>query len=170
MPAAATGGADAARCQPRGGAGALFAIARARHRCAAIAAVDRRQPLLSHQQAACARLFAAHGRAYFHLAEDGRSVPKYADAPFAFVWGGQDAAQPVYADRGRVPALPDEEPATPSPGTLLGRLAQAEQAVQAQPQQADGWQQLAELLHFELYWLDAAAALYEQALKLDPER
>jgi hypothetical protein len=124
-----------------------------------------------------------HAWAYFHLAEDGSSVPKYADAPYAFAWAarpGQAARQAVYFDRAATPPLLDALNATAATAAaadasaaanpLLVRVAQAEQVLREHPERADAWRHLAELLHFEMYWLEAAAPLYEQALKLAPGR
>lgn len=99
--------------------------------------------------------------AYFYLAEDGSSQPKYQQGPYAFAWQGETAR---YLERSQAPALPD------TAGKLLKLIEQAQAQITRQPKQAESYIKLAELLHFEMGWLEACAPLYEKALQLAPER
>jgi tetratricopeptide (TPR) repeat protein len=104
---------------------------------------------------------------YFHLSEDGSSVPKYSDSPYAFVWlenTDRERARPIYFDRSHTPALIEQ------PFNLKEKIRSAEQYVEQAPNQAMSYLRLAELLHFEMYWIEAAAPMYEKVLELAPER
>jgi len=71
---------------------------------------------------------------------------------------------PLFADRSAPP------PFAESPFSLRDRLAQAEWGISQHPAQAPYYLTLAELLHFQMYWLEAAAPMYERVLQLSPER
>lgn len=107
-------------------------------------------------------------QAYFTLPEEGgAAVQKYARfayAPaFATAAAGPAARGPLYADRSTPPPLTPE-------GSLQTRLRTLQDQLAANPADADSVLALAELLHFEVYWLEAAAPLYERVLQLAPAR
>jgi TPM domain len=99
--------------------------------------------------------------AYWHLLDDGSSSPKFQGGPYAFAW---PSSQAHYQNRAHLPALIDK------PLQLIKTIGQAEAAIARQPEQAENWIKLAELLQFEMVWLEAAAPLYEKALQLAPQR
>jgi hypothetical protein len=108
------------------------------------------------------------GQAYFVLPEQGgAAVQKYANFPYAAAFApakGQPATVALYADRSAPPALSDSGSAIKKQvQQLQGRLA-------SQPDDVDATLKLAEVLHFDLYWLEAAAPLYERVLQLAPDR
>lgn len=117
------------------------------------------------------RVDEAKGPAYFQLPEQGgAAVAKYAGFPYAKAWlagneaGGPHAGfNPLFADRSASPALL-------GPAGLRDHVAALEQRVAANPESFADVLSLAEVLHFEMYWLEAAGALYERALVLKPER
>jgi len=106
--------------------------------------------------------------AYFHLFEDAISpVPKYDQFPYRFTWeqsAFRDARKSIFLDRSAPPPL------RALPFDLRAAIAQAEADIARTPASADAVLHLAELLHFEMYWLEAAAPLYEKVLSLDPDR
>lgn len=108
----------------------------------------------------------ARAWAYFHLDEDGSSTPKYADSPYAFAWHASQTSQArtVYLDRARTPAIPA------LPYSVKKSLQQAELEIANDPKRVDGYVRAAELLQFEMYWIEAAAPLYEKVLELAPQR
>ena len=55
-------------------------------------------------------------------------------------------------------------------GALKERVRKLQDRLAAQTDDADATLRLAEILHFELYWLEAAAPLYERVLQLAPDR
>ncbi len=99
--------------------------------------------------------------AYFHLYEDGSSHPKFGRGPFSFAWQSQ---QSVYREHITPPAL------LASTQPLDQLILQAEEDLKSTPKDANAYIHLAELLQFELYWITAAAPLYEKALELEPGR
>ncbi len=109
------------------------------------------------------------GHAYFVLPEQGgAAIQKYARFPYApafAAFAAQPAVAALYGDR----TIPPELGAAGS-GTLHGRLQQLQDRLAAQPDDVVRVLQLAEALHFDLYWLEAAAPLYERVLQLAPER
>ncbi|MBY0574493.1 MAG: hypothetical protein K2P84_12500, partial [Undibacterium sp.] len=115
--------------------------------------------LLSRNTAGLWMIEEAKAWAYFHLYEDGSSRPKFAQGPYAFAW---QADQSVYRERVKPPPLLDQTL------SITERIAQAEEILRLHPSDANHYVQLAELLQFELYWITAAAPLYERALQLNP--
>ena len=113
------------------------------------------------------RVEEAKGPAYFQLAEQGGSaLPKYADFPHARAWRETPGAQPLrplFGGRALAPPAATSEP-------LALRLAQLQKRAGAADARAADLLALAQLLHFELYWLEAAAPLYEGVLALQPQR
>ena len=92
-------------------------------------------------------------------------------SPYAFSWqdsAGQEVGRKpttaAYFDRSPGPAL------IKPPFDLKALIAAAEQDIAQSPNQAARYLRLAELLHFEMYWLEAAAPLYEKVLELTPAR
>jgi hypothetical protein len=61
-------------------------------------------------------------------------------------------------------------PLVPLSANLQGRLAWAEAKVQWEPDNVEAWIVLADLLHFEMFWIQASEAAYERIVKLAPER
>lgn len=105
--------------------------------------------------------------ATFHLFQDGGSRLKYRDSPFAFAainGTGADERGSMYADRAAAPAL------VAYPFDLKERIRRAENEIAANPSQAAAYLNLAEILHFEMFWIQAAIPLYEKVLELDPAR
>nr|WP_295785286.1 TPM domain-containing protein [Rhodoferax sp.] len=108
------------------------------------------------------------GQAYFVLPEQGgAAVQKYANFPYAAAFvpaTGQPVTAALYADRSVPPALSED-------GSAVKRQVQALQdRLATQPDDVDATLKLAEHLHFDLYWLEAAAPLYERVLQLAPDR
>lgn len=103
--------------------------------------------------------------ATFHLYEDGSKYLKYLDSPFAFAAGqGTDHAVALYPGQVHAPAL------FVYPFDLKERIRSAESEIVRHPSQSAAYLKLAELLHFEMYWIQGAAPLYEKVLELDPDR
>lgn len=105
--------------------------------------------------------------ATFHLSEDGSSRLKYNSSPFAFAavdGTGADRSGSLYAGRAYAPEL------ITYPFDLRERLRHAEREISNHPSLATSYLNLAELLHFEMYWIQGAAPLYEKALALAPDR
>jgi TPM domain len=105
--------------------------------------------------------------ATFHLFQDGGSRLKYRDSPFAFAAINGTVADErgsMYADRASAAAL------VAYPFDLKDRIRRAENEIADNPSQAAAYLNLAEILHFEMFWIQAAIPLYEKALELDPAR
>ena len=108
------------------------------------------------------------GHAYFVLPEQGgAAVQKYTNFPYAAAFtpaAGQAVTAALYADRSAPPALPED-------GNAIQRqVQQLQDRLAAQPADVNNTLKLAEVLHFDLYWLEAAAPLYERVLQLAPDR
>lgn len=105
--------------------------------------------------------------AAFHLYEDGSSQLKYANSAFAFARTGGNHGE------GR-PALYEGMASAPAPIPLAfdlkERIRQAEGDIYRNPGDSATYLRLAELLHFEVYWIEAAAPLYDKVLAMDPRR
>ncbi len=108
------------------------------------------------------------GQAYFVLPEHGgAAVQKFSNFPYVLAFApaaGQAPVASLYADRSMPPALLKDDAA------LQGYLRQRQDRLAAQPTDVDNILKLAEALHFDLYWLEAAAPLYERVLQLAPAR
>jgi len=104
--------------------------------------------------------------ASLHLFQDGSHRLKYLDSPYAF--GIQPAPNErvwaIFDSRAKPPSL------VPMPTHLRQRLAAAEARVKEKPSDVAGWVALADLLHFEIFWIQASEAVYQRILQLDPER
>lgn len=105
--------------------------------------------------------------AHFHLFELGDNpVLKYFPSPYAFAWsesGHRKATTPMYTRRATAPA------AAPVSG-IVERLARAERALEHEPRSVARLVELADILHFEMYWLEAAAPIYERAVEIERGR
>ena len=103
---------------------------------------------------------------HFHLYQDGSHGLKYNQSPYAFAatdkTGGDGKAR--FADLVQVPPLMSPET------DLRQALRDAENAVLRNPRDPDAYLRLADVLHFELYWINAVGPVYEKALELDPSR
>ena len=104
--------------------------------------------------------------ASLHLFQDGSHRLKYKGSPYAF---GIDPAPnerlwAIFDDRAVPPPL------GPMPTSLRQRLADAEARVRERPSDVAAWVALADLLHFEIFWIQAAEAVYERIVRLDPSR
>ena len=105
--------------------------------------------------------------ATLHLFQDGSSRLKYAKSAYAFAIPPRDGeSEPwsLFVNKATPPAL------LPLPANLKERVSAAEQSIQANPASAEAWIRLVDLLHFEMFWLQATEAVYEKVLGLDPER
>ena len=101
------------------------------------------------------------------LFEDGSSRLKYAAAPYAFGIApreGESAPLSLFYDRAKPPPL------VPMPTNLSDLMKRAEARIHANPGNTDAWIALADLLHFEMYWLQPTESVYEKILSLDPNR
>lgn len=102
-----------------------------------------------------------------HLFQDGSHQLKYLGAPYAF---GVDPPpgwpQPwaLFANRSSPPPL------LSLAVKLQERVRAAEADVRKSPADVEALIRLADLLHFEMFWLQSAESLYEHILRLDPER
>ncbi len=98
------------------------------------------------------------------LYQDGSSQLKYMSSPYAF---GVEArpGQPLWAVFGDKAVPP---PLLAMPTRLTERLRRAESAVKARPGDAEAWKTLADLLHFEIFWLQATETVYEKIVQLEP--
>lgn len=109
----------------------------------------------------------ARAEAQFQLAEQGGSaVAKFADFPHARAWretAGVAPLQPLFASRALAPPPLASEP-------LAQRLAWLQQRARAADAKPADLLALAQALHFDLYWLQAAAPLYEAALAAQATR
>jgi hypothetical protein len=105
--------------------------------------------------------------AAYHLFQDGSSNLKYNGMAFEFAalpWPSGQRRTAMFGSNASPPAL------LPLPAGLKARLARAEARVQAAPSDVDAWVALADLLHFEIFWISASEAAYERIVKLAPER
>lgn len=106
--------------------------------------------------------------AQFHLFEFGENpVPKYRVMPFSFAWlesAHRGVVSPLFQDRAAAPSLLE------FPFSLRELLMRFEREISNDPAEALNYLRMAELLHFEMYWLEAAAPLYERFLELAPTR
>jgi len=102
-----------------------------------------------------------------HLFQDGSHMLKYRDAPYAFGIATPPRWPDGYAlfqDRAKPPPL------LPLASSVRVELAKAEEAVLRAPANVAAWVRLADLLHFEVFWLQSAERVYEHLLTLAPER
>jgi tetratricopeptide (TPR) repeat protein len=105
--------------------------------------------------------------AAFHLYEDGSSQLKYANSAFAFARTGGNHGEgrsALYEAMATAPAL------IPIPFDLKALIRRAEGDIYRNPADSSAYLRLAELLHFEAYWIEAAAPLYDKVLSMDPHR
>lgn len=105
--------------------------------------------------------------AAYHLFQDGSSNIKYPNMEFAFAslpWPSGQPRAPLFDANVRTPPL------VPLSANLQARLAWAEARVLWEPDNVEAWIVLADLLHFEMFWIQAAEAAYERIVKLAPER
>jgi tetratricopeptide (TPR) repeat protein len=105
--------------------------------------------------------------AYFHLIQDAVSPPPVSDSfPFKFVWEAS-AFSKTKSFLGRHNTTP---PANELPFSLKDKLVKAEEKISRNSLDTEAYLEIAELLHFEMYWLEAAVPLYEKVLALSPDR
>jgi hypothetical protein len=105
--------------------------------------------------------------ATLHLFQDGSSRLKYSGAAYAFGIApaeGEYSARSLFFDKATPPPL------VPMPTELKERMKRAEARIQANPASADAWVALADLLHFEMFWIQSTESVYERILTLDPYR
>jgi hypothetical protein len=100
-----------------------------------------------------------------HLFQDGSSGLKYLDSPYAFGIVPQSKAYEGWALFMRYASPPL---LAPMPTRIRERLQQAEAAVRERPRDVAAWIALADILHFEIYWLQATEAVYGRILEMDP--
>src|SRR4029079_2625868 len=97
--------------------------------------------------------------AAYALFQDGSSNIKYDRMAFEFAslpWPSGQRRTPLFGSNATPPPL------LPPPTRLKEPLRNAAAAVQAEPSSADAWIALADLLHFEIFWLQASEAVYER--------
>jgi hypothetical protein len=103
---------------------------------------------------------------HFHLYQDGSHGLKYNLSPYAFAAtnksGGGGTAR--FANMAAAPPLMKLST------DLRQALREAEMRVLRNPRDPDAYMQLADLLHFELYWINAVGPVYEKVLELAPGR
>lgn len=105
--------------------------------------------------------------ATLHLFQDGSSYLKYSRAPYAFgipPSPGEESPRSLFRDRVIPPPL------LPLPSNLKERVKRAEASIERNRESVGSWIALADLLHFEMFWLQATESIYEEILRLDPER
>lgn len=105
--------------------------------------------------------------ATLHLFQDGSSRLKYDAAAYAFGIAprdGETAPRSIFQGKVTPPPL------LPLPTNLKERVDRAESQVRTNPASVEAWIGLADLLHFEMFWLQSSEAVYEQILRLDPDR
>ena len=104
--------------------------------------------------------------ASLHLFQDGSHRLKYMGSPYAFGIKTPPGERrwAIFDSRATPPNL------VPMPTNLKERLKQAEARVRESPGKVEAWIALADLLHFEIYWLEASEAVYRRIMELDPER
>ena len=98
------------------------------------------------------------------LYQDGSSQLKFTNSPYAFgaeAWPGRR----LWALFGEKVVPP---PLLPMPTRLTERLRRAEADVKAYPGDVKAWTTLADLLHFEIFWLQASETVYEKIVQLAP--
>jgi hypothetical protein len=101
--------------------------------------------------------------ATLHLYQDGTSQLKYRKAPYAF-------AATDYQPRTLFEEYASPPPLLPLATDLKQRVRELEAKILARPDDTSAYVALADVLHFELYWLPATEALYEKILRMDPNR
>jgi hypothetical protein len=102
-----------------------------------------------------------------HLFQDGSSRLKYDDAPYAFGIAprdGESAPRSLFQRKVVPPTL------LPLSTNLKEQVAGAESRIRMNPASVEAWIRLADLLHFEMFWLQASESVYERILTLDPGR
>jgi hypothetical protein len=102
---------------------------------------------------------------HFHLYQDGSHGLKYNGAPYAFAATAQSGA----GGRARFGSLVEVPPLARLSTDPRQLLRDAENAVFRAPRDPNAYMQLADVLHFELYWINAVAPVYEKVLELVPE-
>jgi hypothetical protein len=105
--------------------------------------------------------------AAYHLFQDGSHNLKYDGMAFEFAalpWPTGQKRTALFGSNAVPPAL------VPLPARLKERLQQAEARVQAEPANVAAWIALADLLHFEIFWLQPSEAVYERIVTLAPDR
>ena len=105
--------------------------------------------------------------AAYHLFQDGSSNLKYDNMAYGFAalpWPSGAPRTAIFGANVRPPPL------VPLSANLQARLAWAEARVQWEPDDVAAWIVLADLLHFEMFWIQASEAVYERIVKLAPER
>jgi hypothetical protein len=105
--------------------------------------------------------------ATMHLFQDGSSNIKHDGMAYNFAsltWPSGYPRSAMFGANARVPAL------LPLPTNIGKRLAAAEARVQAAPGDVDAWIAVADLLHFEMFWIQASEAVYERIVRLAPDR
>jgi hypothetical protein len=102
-----------------------------------------------------------------HLFQDGSHRLKYLNAAYAFgIEHPPNYPKPwsLFMSKSIPPPL------LPVGADLKAEVARAEAAVRAEPRNVEAWIALANLLHFEMFWLQPAEAVYERIVALAPER
>jgi hypothetical protein len=105
--------------------------------------------------------------AALHLFQDGSSNIKYDGMAFNFAslpWPNGAPRSALFGHNALPPTL------LPLSVNLKERVAAAESRVQARPNDVQAWIELADLLHFEMFWLQASEAVYERIVQLAPDR
>jgi hypothetical protein len=102
---------------------------------------------------------------HFHLYQDGSHGLKYNGAPYAFAATAQSGA----GGRARFGSLVEVPPLARLSTDPRQLLRDAENAVFRAPRDPNAYMQLADVLHFELYWINAVGPVYEKVLELVPE-
>ena len=105
--------------------------------------------------------------AAMHLFQDGSSNIKYHGMAFNFAsltWPGGTPRAPLFHIVAQPPQL------LPLPTNLKDRVAAAEARVQTNPNDPKAWIALVDLMHFEIFWIQASESLYERIVALAPGR
>jgi hypothetical protein len=102
---------------------------------------------------------------HFHLYQDGSHGLKYNLSPYAF--GATPQSGGGLARFGDLASAP---PLRKLPVDLPQALRDAEKGVFRNSGDPNEYMDLADLLHFELYWINAVGPVYEKVLALDPGR
>jgi uncharacterized protein len=103
---------------------------------------------------------------HFHLYQDGSHGLKYNDSPYAFAATDKSGG----AGMARFGGLAQVPPLMKLSTDLRQALRDAENTVYRNPRDPNAYKQLADLLHFELYWINAVGPVYEKVLELAPDR